>query len=72
MSQVSEKERASIYGEGKCPDCQGQLIEGPRGGDAQHVACGSCGSKFWVGYPFPPKRIDGNAFEEGLLERPST
>jgi len=43
---------------GKCPDCGGQLLEGPRGGFAMNIKCESCGQVFWVSWPpFIPERI---------------
>lgn len=30
----------------KCPDCGGTLYEGPQGGLAVNVRCGSCGAQF--------------------------
>lgn len=50
-------EETAILDTGKCPDCDGQLYKGPRGGLAMNVACDK-GHTFWVApLPFTPERI---------------
>ena len=48
---------------GRCPDCGEQLYEGPRGGLAMNVRCVNLHT-FWVGFPFPPKRLTQKIKEE--------
>jgi hypothetical protein len=38
-----------IMAEALCPDCGGQLYEGPEGGCAVMISCGGCPSTFLVG-----------------------
>ena len=57
METVSEYQAEKIWG-GKCPDCGGDLLEGPRGGMAINVKCEGCHNKFNVPpRPFKPERI---------------
>jgi len=35
----------------KCPDCGGELYEGPMGGAAMNIHCAT-GHRFWCGAPF--------------------
>jgi len=46
---------------GKCPDCNGQLYEGPGAGMAENVGCPSCGAEWWFAPPFDPKRTGRDA-----------
>lgn len=44
-----------------CPDCSSQLFHpGPSGGEAHLIKCAGCGSKFWYGPPFTPKRLQND------------
>lgn len=44
-----------------CPDCRSQLFHpGPSGGEAHLIKCAGCGSKFWYGPPFTPKRLQND------------
>lgn len=48
QSEDLTQEQLSIIATGKCPDCGGRLLYGPRGGAAINVKCDSCGNKFNV------------------------
>lgn len=48
---LTEYERSIFLPLAQCPDCKGQLYDGPRGMGAQNVRCGNkeeCGVKFNV------------------------
>lgn len=39
-------EYIELFKNGRCPDCAGRLLQGPKGGASVNVACYSCGSEF--------------------------
>lgn len=44
-----------------CPDCGSRFFHpGPSGGAAHLIKCAGCGSKFWYGPPFTPKRLEND------------
>ncbi|HEY4759593.1 MAG TPA: hypothetical protein VIH42_03335 [Thermoguttaceae bacterium] len=43
---LTDYERNLISKTGKCPDCGGGLLEGPRGGMSTNYCCSSCHSEF--------------------------
>ena len=47
-----------VTNQGKCPDCGGQLLKGPRGGAAINVMCEKCRHEFNICGPFGAERID--------------
>jgi len=42
------QDELKIIRTGKCPDCEGQLLAGPKGGAAINVMCDHCRHKFNV------------------------
>jgi len=43
---LTDYERRMIHEKGKCPDCGGKLLPGPRGGSSQNFCCAICHSEF--------------------------
>jgi len=45
--ELTEKQRKRLW-EGKCADCEGELLEGPHGGCSINWQCSKCNNKFNV------------------------
>jgi hypothetical protein len=56
---TQEQRDSAALMENKCPDCGARdLWDGPRGGAARNIACGSCLSEFNILMSVPPYLIE--------------
>jgi len=69
-SEVSIEEEKSLR-DRKCPDCGcWKFLQGPRGEGAVNIECYECSSRFWIGWPFPPHRLNSPSPKRRIANAP--
>ncbi len=49
LKELTEEDWKNLYVKNICPDCgETEMLQGPRGGEAENIKCKSCDQEFWI------------------------